>query len=41
MFPVALVTAVPSAGLNTGAATDVSTVNVAFAAEPWLPAASK
>ena len=30
----------PAAGLNTGAATLVSTVKVALAADPWLPAAS-
>ena len=39
-FRVASFTCSPSAGLNTGAATLVSTVKVAFAAAPWLPAAS-
>ena len=33
-------TLAPSAGLKVGAATLVSTVKVALAADPWLPAAS-
>ena len=41
MSPDASVTVVPSAGLNTGPATLVSTVNVADAATPRLPCASK
>ena len=41
MFLPASVTVAPSAGLNVGAAGPVvSTVNVALAAVPWLPAAS-
>ena len=33
-------TRAPAAGLKTGAATLASTVKVASAADPWLPAAS-
>ena len=40
MFVVLSVSVSPSAGLNTGASTLVSTVNVAFAVSPWLPATS-
>ena len=40
MFRPVSFTCSPAAGLNTGAATLVSTVKVALAAAPWLPAAS-
>ena len=37
MFVVLSVSVSPSAGLNTGASTLVSTVNVALSILPWLP----
>ena len=40
MFVVLSASVSPSAGLNTGVATLVSTVNVALSTLPWLPTAS-
>ena len=40
-LPDASVSVAPDAGLNVAVGAVVSTVNVALAAAPWLPSASK